>query len=185
MNSCLPMWRVYCSLFSPQMRFFMEIMWPVVLFIGLVWLRTANPLYRQHECKNMFFWQCKHWRYQHYKQSMHKQLQPYKPANAQLWWTTYFQYVYKSFKVWSKIIHFVTRVIPVYTWWSEQCCLSCPLLYRSLSQQGHALDWHPSMDPGNLLQRQQPMLPVRHQGRGPRTRLQLQRFHVSRGAGLW
>uniref|UniRef100_A0A9J8BN84 P-type phospholipid transporter n=1 Tax=Cyprinus carpio carpio TaxID=630221 RepID=A0A9J8BN84_CYPCA len=28
----------------------MEIMWPVVLFIGLVWLRRANPLYRQHEC---------------------------------------------------------------------------------------------------------------------------------------
>uniref|UniRef100_A0AAR2IJC1 P-type phospholipid transporter n=1 Tax=Pygocentrus nattereri TaxID=42514 RepID=A0AAR2IJC1_PYGNA len=32
------------------MRFFMEIMWPVMLFIGLVWLRKANPLYRQHEC---------------------------------------------------------------------------------------------------------------------------------------
>uniref|UniRef100_A0A672SEM8 Retinal-specific ATP-binding cassette transporter-like n=1 Tax=Sinocyclocheilus grahami TaxID=75366 RepID=A0A672SEM8_SINGR len=31
-------------------RLFMEIMWPVVLFIGLVWLRRANPLYRQHEC---------------------------------------------------------------------------------------------------------------------------------------
>uniref|UniRef100_A0A671S297 ABC transporter domain-containing protein n=1 Tax=Sinocyclocheilus anshuiensis TaxID=1608454 RepID=A0A671S297_9TELE len=25
-------------------------MWPVFLFIGLVWLRRANPLYRQHEC---------------------------------------------------------------------------------------------------------------------------------------
>uniref|UniRef100_A0A8C2IYY7 P-type phospholipid transporter n=1 Tax=Cyprinus carpio TaxID=7962 RepID=A0A8C2IYY7_CYPCA len=33
-----------------QARLFMEIMWPVVLFIGLVWLRRANPLYRQHEC---------------------------------------------------------------------------------------------------------------------------------------
>uniref|UniRef100_A0A672SD68 Retinal-specific ATP-binding cassette transporter-like n=1 Tax=Sinocyclocheilus grahami TaxID=75366 RepID=A0A672SD68_SINGR len=33
-----------------QTRLFMEIMWPVVLFIGLVWLRRANPLYRQHEC---------------------------------------------------------------------------------------------------------------------------------------
>ncbi|KAI4897347.1 hypothetical protein NFI96_004360, partial [Prochilodus magdalenae] len=33
-----------------QMRFFMEMMWPVMLFIGLVWLRKANPLYRQHEC---------------------------------------------------------------------------------------------------------------------------------------
>uniref|UniRef100_A0A672SCZ1 Retinal-specific ATP-binding cassette transporter-like n=1 Tax=Sinocyclocheilus grahami TaxID=75366 RepID=A0A672SCZ1_SINGR len=36
--------------FSRQTRLFMEIMWPVVLFIGLVWLRRANPLYRQHEC---------------------------------------------------------------------------------------------------------------------------------------
>uniref|UniRef100_A0A8C9VJB0 ATP binding cassette subfamily A member 4 n=1 Tax=Scleropages formosus TaxID=113540 RepID=A0A8C9VJB0_SCLFO len=25
-------------------------MWPVALFIGLVWLRNANPLYQQHEC---------------------------------------------------------------------------------------------------------------------------------------
>uniref|UniRef100_A0A8C4IEI0 ATP-binding cassette, sub-family A (ABC1), member 4a n=1 Tax=Dicentrarchus labrax TaxID=13489 RepID=A0A8C4IEI0_DICLA len=31
-------------------RFFMEIMWPVMLFMGLVWLRKVNPLYRQHEC---------------------------------------------------------------------------------------------------------------------------------------
>uniref|UniRef100_A0A7N5ZWK4 P-type phospholipid transporter n=1 Tax=Anabas testudineus TaxID=64144 RepID=A0A7N5ZWK4_ANATE len=31
-------------------RFFMEIIWPVMLFIGLVWLRRVNPLYRQHEC---------------------------------------------------------------------------------------------------------------------------------------
>uniref|UniRef100_A0AAY4CP07 P-type phospholipid transporter n=1 Tax=Denticeps clupeoides TaxID=299321 RepID=A0AAY4CP07_9TELE len=33
-----------------QIRFLVEILWPAVLFIGLVWLRTANPLYRQHEC---------------------------------------------------------------------------------------------------------------------------------------
>uniref|UniRef100_A0A8C2DLY5 ATP-binding cassette, sub-family A (ABC1), member 4b n=1 Tax=Cyprinus carpio TaxID=7962 RepID=A0A8C2DLY5_CYPCA len=31
-------------------RFLVEILWPVFLFIGLVWLRRANPLYRQHEC---------------------------------------------------------------------------------------------------------------------------------------
>lgn len=35
-----------------QIRFVVEILWPVFLFIGLVWLRRANPLYRQHECKN-------------------------------------------------------------------------------------------------------------------------------------
>ncbi|XP_036935187.1 retinal-specific phospholipid-transporting ATPase ABCA4a isoform X2 [Acanthopagrus latus] len=33
-----------------MVRFFMEIMWPVMLFMGLVWLRRVNPLYRQHEC---------------------------------------------------------------------------------------------------------------------------------------
>uniref|UniRef100_A0A8C2KS13 ATP-binding cassette, sub-family A (ABC1), member 4a n=1 Tax=Cyprinus carpio TaxID=7962 RepID=A0A8C2KS13_CYPCA len=41
--------------FSPQTRLFMEIMWPVVLFIGLVWLRRANPLYRQHESASSLF----------------------------------------------------------------------------------------------------------------------------------
>lgn len=45
---------VYVIVFFLQVRFFMEIMWPVVLFIGLVWLRRANPLYRQHECKTLF-----------------------------------------------------------------------------------------------------------------------------------
>lgn len=34
-----------------QIRFLVEIFWPVLLFIGLVWLRKANPLYQQHECK--------------------------------------------------------------------------------------------------------------------------------------
>lgn len=34
-----------------QVRFLVEICWPVLLFIGLVWLRKANPLYQQHECK--------------------------------------------------------------------------------------------------------------------------------------
>lgn len=42
---------VIISLSFKQMRFFMEIMWPVVLFMGLVWLRRVNPLYRQHECE--------------------------------------------------------------------------------------------------------------------------------------
>lgn len=42
---------VIISISFKQMRFFMEIMWPVVLFMGLVWLRRVNPLYRQHECE--------------------------------------------------------------------------------------------------------------------------------------
>ncbi|KAK7881153.1 hypothetical protein WMY93_029562 [Mugilogobius chulae] len=33
-----------------EVRFLMEILWPVILFMGLVWLRRVNPLYRQHEC---------------------------------------------------------------------------------------------------------------------------------------
>uniref|UniRef100_A0A8C7Q917 ATP-binding cassette, sub-family A (ABC1), member 4a n=1 Tax=Oncorhynchus mykiss TaxID=8022 RepID=A0A8C7Q917_ONCMY len=46
----LLLWKNWTLRKRQKMRFFMEIMWPVVLFIGLVWLRTANPLYRQHEC---------------------------------------------------------------------------------------------------------------------------------------
>lgn len=47
MNEC----REFHIVLPHQVRFFMEIMWPVILFIGLVWLRRVNPLYRQHECK--------------------------------------------------------------------------------------------------------------------------------------
>uniref|UniRef100_A0A8C8S7V3 Uncharacterized protein n=1 Tax=Pelusios castaneus TaxID=367368 RepID=A0A8C8S7V3_9SAUR len=37
-------------LFSPQIRFLVELAWPLSLFLVLVWLRKANPVYRQHEC---------------------------------------------------------------------------------------------------------------------------------------
>uniref|UniRef100_A0A7N8X278 ATP-binding cassette, sub-family A (ABC1), member 4b n=1 Tax=Mastacembelus armatus TaxID=205130 RepID=A0A7N8X278_9TELE len=40
----------YTAPVSGQIRFLVEILWPVLLFIGLVWLRKANPLYQQHEC---------------------------------------------------------------------------------------------------------------------------------------
>ncbi|KAM6977694.1 retinal-specific phospholipid-transporting ATPase ABCA4-like [Aplochiton taeniatus] len=46
----LLLWKNWTIRKRQKVRFFMEIMWPVVLFIGLVWLRRANPLYRQHEC---------------------------------------------------------------------------------------------------------------------------------------
>uniref|UniRef100_A0A8B9HSE8 ABC transporter domain-containing protein n=1 Tax=Astyanax mexicanus TaxID=7994 RepID=A0A8B9HSE8_ASTMX len=46
----LLLWKNWTVRKRQKMRFFMEIMWPVMLFIGLVWLRKANPLYRQHEC---------------------------------------------------------------------------------------------------------------------------------------
>uniref|UniRef100_A0A8C5NB08 ATP-binding cassette, sub-family A (ABC1), member 4a n=1 Tax=Gouania willdenowi TaxID=441366 RepID=A0A8C5NB08_GOUWI len=35
---------------SGFVRFLIELMWPVLLFMGLVWLRRVNPLYQQHEC---------------------------------------------------------------------------------------------------------------------------------------
>uniref|UniRef100_A0A8B9MLG3 P-type phospholipid transporter n=1 Tax=Accipiter nisus TaxID=211598 RepID=A0A8B9MLG3_9AVES len=31
-------------------RFLVELVWPLSLFLALVWLRKTNPLYRQHEC---------------------------------------------------------------------------------------------------------------------------------------
>uniref|UniRef100_A0A8C3TPW4 ATP binding cassette subfamily A member 4 n=1 Tax=Catharus ustulatus TaxID=91951 RepID=A0A8C3TPW4_CATUS len=33
-----------------SLRFLVELLWPLTLFLALVWLRKANPLYRQHEC---------------------------------------------------------------------------------------------------------------------------------------
>lgn len=46
-------WDYLCwiELVSVQVRFLVEIFWPLLLFSGLVWLRKANPLYQQHECK--------------------------------------------------------------------------------------------------------------------------------------
>ncbi|NWX94843.1 ABCA4 protein, partial [Nothoprocta ornata] len=33
-----------------QLRLLVELVWPLSLFLALVWLRKANPVYRQHEC---------------------------------------------------------------------------------------------------------------------------------------
>ncbi|XP_027860619.1 retinal-specific phospholipid-transporting ATPase ABCA4a isoform X1 [Xiphophorus couchianus] len=46
----LLLWKNWTIRRRQRIRFFMEIMWPVMLFMGLVWLRRVNPLYRQHEC---------------------------------------------------------------------------------------------------------------------------------------
>ncbi|XP_075994204.1 retinal-specific phospholipid-transporting ATPase ABCA4a [Genypterus blacodes] len=46
----LLLWKNWTVRKRQRVRFFMEIMWPVMLFMGLVWLRRVNPLYRQHEC---------------------------------------------------------------------------------------------------------------------------------------
>ncbi|XP_073705778.1 retinal-specific phospholipid-transporting ATPase ABCA4 isoform X1 [Garra rufa] len=54
MNTCshirLLLWKNWTLRKRQKIRFLVEILWPVFLFIGLVWLRRANPLYRQHEC---------------------------------------------------------------------------------------------------------------------------------------
>ncbi|KAM6948363.1 retinal-specific phospholipid-transporting ATPase ABCA4 [Aplochiton taeniatus] len=46
----LLLWKNWTLRKRQKIRFLVEIIWPVVLFIGLVWLRQANPLYKQHEC---------------------------------------------------------------------------------------------------------------------------------------
>ncbi|KAK7944340.1 hypothetical protein WMY93_000068 [Mugilogobius chulae] len=46
----LLLWKKLDSAQTTEIRFLVEIIWPAVLFIGLVWLRKANPLYQQHEC---------------------------------------------------------------------------------------------------------------------------------------
>ncbi|XP_054609148.1 retinal-specific phospholipid-transporting ATPase ABCA4-like isoform X2 [Dunckerocampus dactyliophorus] len=46
----LLLWKNWTLRKRQKIRFLVEIFWPVFLFIGLVWLRKANPLYQQHEC---------------------------------------------------------------------------------------------------------------------------------------
>uniref|UniRef100_A0A668A8Y6 P-type phospholipid transporter n=1 Tax=Myripristis murdjan TaxID=586833 RepID=A0A668A8Y6_9TELE len=46
----LLLWKNWTLRKRQKIRFLVEILWPVLLFIGLVWLRKANPLYKQHEC---------------------------------------------------------------------------------------------------------------------------------------
>nr|XP_023696048.1 retinal-specific ATP-binding cassette transporter isoform X3 [Paramormyrops kingsleyae] len=46
----LLLWKNWTLRKRQKIRFLVEILWPVALFTGLVWLRKANPLYQQHEC---------------------------------------------------------------------------------------------------------------------------------------
>ncbi|XP_008275380.1 retinal-specific ATP-binding cassette transporter-like [Stegastes partitus] len=46
----LLLWKNWTLRKRQKIRFLVEIFWPMLLFIGLVWLRKANPLYQQHEC---------------------------------------------------------------------------------------------------------------------------------------
>ncbi|XP_061652253.1 retinal-specific phospholipid-transporting ATPase ABCA4 isoform X3 [Phyllopteryx taeniolatus] len=46
----LLLWKNWTLRKRQKIRFLVELLWPVLLFISLVWLRKANPLYQQHEC---------------------------------------------------------------------------------------------------------------------------------------
>ncbi|RXM35459.1 Retinal-specific ATP-binding cassette transporter [Acipenser ruthenus] len=47
---CLLLWKNWTLRKRQKLRFIVELLWPLALFIVLVWLRKANPLYQQHEC---------------------------------------------------------------------------------------------------------------------------------------
>ncbi|KAG8436753.1 hypothetical protein GDO86_007731 [Hymenochirus boettgeri] len=46
----LLLWKNWTLRKRQKLRIFVELIWPLSLFIVLVWLRNANPLYGQHEC---------------------------------------------------------------------------------------------------------------------------------------
>ncbi|XP_075013100.1 retinal-specific phospholipid-transporting ATPase ABCA4 [Calonectris borealis] len=46
----LLLWKNWILRKRQKLRFLVELVWPLSLFLALVWLRKANPLYRQHEC---------------------------------------------------------------------------------------------------------------------------------------
>ncbi|XP_027567984.1 retinal-specific phospholipid-transporting ATPase ABCA4 isoform X3 [Pipra filicauda] len=46
----LLLWKNWILRKRQKLRFLVELVWPLSLFFALVWLRKANPLYRQHEC---------------------------------------------------------------------------------------------------------------------------------------
>ncbi|XP_069087522.1 retinal-specific phospholipid-transporting ATPase ABCA4 isoform X3 [Pleurodeles waltl] len=46
----LLLWKNWTLRKRQKLRFCVELAWPLSLFLVLVWLRNANPLYGQHEC---------------------------------------------------------------------------------------------------------------------------------------
>ncbi|XP_060088217.1 retinal-specific phospholipid-transporting ATPase ABCA4 [Heteronotia binoei] len=46
----LLLWKNWILRKRQKLRLLVEILWPLSLFLVLVWLRRANPVYRQHEC---------------------------------------------------------------------------------------------------------------------------------------
>ncbi|XP_023576085.1 retinal-specific ATP-binding cassette transporter [Octodon degus] len=46
----LLLWKNWTLRKRQKIRFVVELVWPLSLFLVLIWLRNANPLYSQHEC---------------------------------------------------------------------------------------------------------------------------------------
>ncbi|XP_025893681.1 retinal-specific ATP-binding cassette transporter [Nothoprocta perdicaria] len=46
----LLLWKNWVIRKRQKLRLLVELVWPLSLFLALVWLRKANPVYRQHEC---------------------------------------------------------------------------------------------------------------------------------------
>uniref|UniRef100_A0ABM5G8V5 Retinal-specific phospholipid-transporting ATPase ABCA4 n=1 Tax=Pogona vitticeps TaxID=103695 RepID=A0ABM5G8V5_9SAUR len=46
----LLLWKNWILRKRQKLRLLVELLWPLSLFLVLVWLRSINPLYRQHEC---------------------------------------------------------------------------------------------------------------------------------------
>ncbi|XP_072366635.1 retinal-specific phospholipid-transporting ATPase ABCA4 isoform X1 [Scyliorhinus torazame] len=46
----LLLWKNWTLRKRQKLRFLVELVWPLSLFLVLVWLRKSNPLYQQHEC---------------------------------------------------------------------------------------------------------------------------------------
>ncbi|XP_012781470.2 retinal-specific phospholipid-transporting ATPase ABCA4 [Ochotona princeps] len=46
----LLLWKNWTLRKRQKIRFAVELVWPLSLFLVLIWLRNANPLYSQHEC---------------------------------------------------------------------------------------------------------------------------------------
>ncbi|XP_053104297.1 retinal-specific phospholipid-transporting ATPase ABCA4 isoform X1 [Hemicordylus capensis] len=46
----LLLWKNWILRKRQKLRLLVELLWPLSLFLVLVWLRKANPLYRHHEC---------------------------------------------------------------------------------------------------------------------------------------
>ncbi|XP_054835800.1 retinal-specific phospholipid-transporting ATPase ABCA4 [Eublepharis macularius] len=46
----LLLWKNWILRKRQKLRLLVELLWPLSLFLVLVWLRRANPVYRQHEC---------------------------------------------------------------------------------------------------------------------------------------